>query len=89
MEIILLLIVVSLVLLGLLAWGFLWAVGAGQFEDLEAQGRSILMDDDEPPAPRPALRAQDDDGPRADHGPQTDARDGQGPAAATTGWPSR
>ena len=51
MEIILLLIVVSLVLLGLLAWGFLWAVGAGQFEDLEAQGRSILMDEDDEPPP--------------------------------------
>jgi cbb3-type cytochrome oxidase maturation protein len=48
-EIIFLLIVVSLVLLGLIAWGFLWAVSAGQFEDLEAQGRAILMDEDEPP----------------------------------------
>ena len=51
MEIIFLLIVVSLVLLGLIAWGFLWAVGAGQFDDLEAQGRAILMDDDEAPPP--------------------------------------
>lgn len=49
MEIVFLLIAVSLVLLGLIAWGFLWAVGAGQFEDLEAQGRAILMDEDEPP----------------------------------------
>ena len=47
MEIILLLIGVSVVLLALLAWFFLWAVRSGQFEDLEAQGRSILMDDDD------------------------------------------
>ena len=51
MEIIFLLIAVSLVLLGLIAWGFLWAVGAGQFDDLEAQGRTILMDEDDPPPP--------------------------------------
>ena len=50
MEIILLLIGVSAVLLVLLGWLFMWAVGAGQFDDLEARGRAILMDDDEPPA---------------------------------------
>ena len=51
MEIILLLIAVSAVLLAFIAWSFLWAVDSGQFEDLEAQGQGILMDDDDPPLP--------------------------------------
>lgn len=46
MEIIFLLIGVSLVLLGLIAWAFWWAVGAGQFEDLERAGAEILREDD-------------------------------------------
>ena len=53
MEIILLLIGVSAVLLAFIAWCFLWAVDSGQFEDLEAQGRSILMDDEDAPPPAP------------------------------------
>lgn len=48
MEIILLLIAVSIVLVGFIAWAFLWAVGAGQFDDLDAPGTAILMDDDKP-----------------------------------------
>ncbi len=46
MEIIFLLITVSLVLLGLIAWAFWWAVGAGQFEDLDRAGAEILREDD-------------------------------------------
>jgi cbb3-type cytochrome oxidase maturation protein len=30
-----------------------WAVMSGQFEDLEAEGRRILNDDDEAAPPRP------------------------------------
>jgi len=47
-EIIWLLIPLSIVLVGVIAWAFLWAVNSGQFDDLDAPGTSILMDDDEP-----------------------------------------
>ena len=46
MEIIFLLIAVSLVLLGAIAWAFWWAAGAGQFEDLERAGAEILREDE-------------------------------------------
>jgi cbb3-type cytochrome oxidase maturation protein len=46
MEIILLLIVVSVALLGLIAWAFWWAVDHDQFDDLERAGSEILRDDD-------------------------------------------
>lgn len=52
MEIILLLIAVSAVLIGIIAWCFLWAVNSGQFEDLEAEGRKLLLDDDDAPDQR-------------------------------------
>lgn len=47
MEIIYLLIPISVVLVGAIVWGFLWAVRRGQFDDLERHGRDILRDDDE------------------------------------------
>jgi cbb3-type cytochrome oxidase maturation protein len=46
MEIIYLLIPISLVLLGLIAWILLWAVRDGQYDDLEGPAYSILMDED-------------------------------------------
>lgn len=46
MEIILLLIAISLVLVGAIAWAFFWAVDTGQFEDLDVAAAEILMDDD-------------------------------------------
>jgi cbb3-type cytochrome oxidase maturation protein len=46
MEIIYLLIGISVLLIGLIAWAFWWAVGAGQFEDLERAGAEILREED-------------------------------------------
>ena len=46
MEIIYLLIPISLILLGLIVWIFLWAVRDGQYEDLEGPAHRILMDED-------------------------------------------
>ncbi len=46
MEIIYLLIPLSLVLVGLIAWVFVWAIQNGQFDDLEGPAHQILMDDD-------------------------------------------
>lgn len=48
MEILYLLIPLSLLLVGLIIWVFLWAVRSGQFDDLEGPAHHILMDDDRP-----------------------------------------
>ncbi len=48
MEVIYLLIPLSLVLVGVIVWAFLWAVRSGQFDDLEGPAHRILMDDDDP-----------------------------------------
>ncbi|MBW8307875.1 MAG: cbb3-type cytochrome oxidase assembly protein CcoS [Thiobacillus sp.] len=49
MDILILLIPLSLVLVGVIAWVMLWAAKSGQFDDLEGPGHSIIMDDDNPP----------------------------------------
>jgi cbb3-type cytochrome oxidase maturation protein len=48
MEILYLLIPLSLLLVGVIIWVFLWAVRSGQFDDLEGPAHQILMDDDSP-----------------------------------------
>ena len=48
MEIIYLLIPLSIVLLGIIVWLFIWAIGSGQFDDLEGPAHRILMDDESP-----------------------------------------
>lgn len=48
------------VLIGALFW---WAIFAGQFDDTNRAGESILLDDDDPGGPgkeRPALREKGD-----------------------------
>jgi cbb3-type cytochrome oxidase maturation protein len=49
MESLFLLIPLSLVLVGLLAWILRWSVKNGQFDDLDGPGHAILMDEDVPP----------------------------------------
>ena len=48
MESLFLLIPLSLVLVGVLAWIFRWSVKSGKFDDLDGPGQAILMDDDTP-----------------------------------------
>jgi cbb3-type cytochrome oxidase maturation protein len=48
MNILLLLIPISLVLLGVAVWAFVWAVRRGQFEDLDTPALDVLCD--QPPA---------------------------------------
>ncbi|MDH3980561.1 MAG: cbb3-type cytochrome oxidase assembly protein CcoS [Gammaproteobacteria bacterium] len=48
MEIIYLLIPLSLLLVGLIVWIFIWAIRSGQFDDMEGPAHRILMDDDNP-----------------------------------------
>ena len=45
MNILLLLIPLSLVLLGVAAWAFAWAVRKGQFDDLDTPALDILRED--------------------------------------------
>ncbi len=49
MSILYLLIPLGLVLLGLAVAAFFWAVGSGQFDDLDSPAWSVVMDDDEAP----------------------------------------
>jgi cbb3-type cytochrome oxidase maturation protein len=48
MESLYLLIPLALALLALIIWALLWAIRAGQFDDLEGPAHRILMDEDEP-----------------------------------------
>lgn len=55
MNILYVLIPLGLLLLALAIWAFFWAVGSGQFDDLETPGTLVLFDDELPTrAPRPA-----------------------------------
>ncbi len=47
MNIVYILIPVSLVLVGLAIWAFFWAVGSGQYDDLDTPALRVLSDDDE------------------------------------------
>jgi cbb3-type cytochrome oxidase maturation protein len=48
-SIIYVLIPVALLLLGVAVWALFWAVRSGQFDDLDTQGWSVVLDDDESP----------------------------------------
>ncbi len=48
MAILLALIPISLLLVGVAIWAFVWAVGRGQFENLDAASLDILHDDAAP-----------------------------------------
>ncbi len=49
MSILYLLIPLALLLLGLAVWAFFWAVGSGQFDDLDTPAIRVVLDDDEKP----------------------------------------
>lgn len=50
MSILYVLIPLALLLLGGAVWAFFWAVGSGQFDDLDTPAMRIVMDDDKRPA---------------------------------------
>ena len=50
MSILYVLIPLALLLLGLAVWAFFWAVGSGQFDDLDTPAVRVVMDDDTTPA---------------------------------------
>ena len=43
----------GMVLVGLGIWAFFWAVGSGQFDDLDSPGWTVLGDEDPPKASPP------------------------------------
>lgn len=49
MSILYVLIPLALLLLGGAVWAFFWAVGSGQFDDLDTPAVRIVMDDDKKP----------------------------------------
>ena len=52
MSIVYLLIPLGLVLVGLGLWAFFWAVGDGQFDDLDSPGWTVLDEDSPGRQPR-------------------------------------
>ncbi|KAA9132571.1 cbb3-type cytochrome oxidase assembly protein CcoS [Marinihelvus fidelis] len=51
MSTIYLMIPLALVLVAAAVWALVWAIRSGQFDDLESQGWSVVLDDDrKPPA---------------------------------------
>lgn len=44
MSMLLILVPLSLLLLGVAAWAFMWAVGSGQFDDLETPAWDMLTE---------------------------------------------
>lgn len=63
MSILFLLIPLGLLLLGFAVWAFFWAVGSGQFDDLDTPAWSVVMDDDKKPKEKDARQRTD---PQAD-----------------------
>mgnify|MGYP001813324495 FL=1 len=53
MSILYVLIPLALVVLGVAVWAFFWAVGSGQFDDLDTPAMRIILDDDTKPAEDP------------------------------------
>jgi len=49
MSILYVLIPLALLLLGFAVWAFFWAVGSGQFDDLDTPAVRVIMDDDSKP----------------------------------------
>lgn len=65
MRILIVLIPISLILLGVAVWAFVWAVRSGQFDDLDTPPLDILADDPPPRGPRLPEEAEDGaEGPR-------------------------
>lgn len=54
MNILYVLIPLALLLLGGAVWAFFWAVGNGQFDDLDTPAVRIIMDDDGKPPEKTA-----------------------------------
>lgn len=62
MSIIYLMIPLGIILLGLAVWALVWAIRSGQFDDLESQGWTVVLDDDtKPPSIEDEENAEDEE----------------------------
>jgi cbb3-type cytochrome oxidase maturation protein len=61
LDILFILVPLGMALVALGLWAFFWAVGSGQFDDLDSPGWSVL-EDDEPPEESPSADPRDRDG---------------------------
>jgi cbb3-type cytochrome oxidase maturation protein len=61
MAILLVLVPISLILLGVAVWAFVWAVRSGQYDDLDTQAIDVLLDDAETPSAASRARGGRDD----------------------------
>ena len=68
MSMLYVLIPLAVLLLALAVWALLWAIKSGQFDDLDSQGWSVVLDDDQKPPPL------DDENPE---NPENTDREGQ------------
>lgn len=59
MTILLILVPISLALLGLAIWAFLWAVRSGQYDDLDSPSIDMLRDEPKPAPPAEAGKPDD------------------------------
>ena len=59
MTILLILVPISLALLGLAVWAFLWAVKSGQYDDLDSPSIDVLRDESKPAPPAEAAKPDD------------------------------
>lgn len=49
MNVLYVLIPLALLLLAAAVWAFFWAVGSGQFDDLDTPAMRVVLDDDDKP----------------------------------------
>lgn len=73
MEIIYLLIPLSIILVVLIIWVFIWAIRSGQFDDLEGPAHRIIMEDDDSPQSEPEAAATEARATDSNH-PESKAR---------------
>ena len=59
MTILLVLVPISLALLGLAIWAFLWAVKSGQYDDLDSPSIDMLRDESKPAQPTESGKPDD------------------------------
>lgn len=59
MAILLVLVPISLALLGLAIWAFLWAVRSGQYDDLDSPSIDMLRDETKPAPPSETGKSDD------------------------------
>ena len=72
MSIIYLMIPLGIILLGLAIWALVWAIRSGQFDDLESQGWSVVLDDDSKPREGDRQAGAEDESRERDPGEKQD-----------------